>query len=465
MTGGALSAGLRRADLVPQLAELIERHGVAGASAGILANGRPLTWSAGVASHLTGQAVTPGTLFHIASITKLFTAVATLQLISDGRASLDQPVSELLPGVLSPSATGGQPVTIRHLLTHTSGIDGDFFLDTGPDSDALARYAAGAAAIPRPFQPGQVFSYGNAGFSLLGRLVEVVTGGLWDRELARRILRPAGMTRTTTSPEQALRWPFAVGHERGGGGRLRAATGWPVPRSMGPAGVLCTTAADLLRFGAAFTERGADRPGGGLLPASLVAQMRSAAVTQVYSAFAPGWGLGWARWRWGDADVIGHDGGSRGYESFLRVLPGHDAALVLLTNGGGDPAAMLGEIFSPLVQELWQIPMSDPVPPSPHPGPERSPGPAICGTYRCGTWRLTVMARAGALEADLHPAGMAARELGRGPIPLTVRPAGGGRFAVGYRDRPASSWPLYIEELAGGPRFAHMWGRAARLAA
>jgi CubicO group peptidase (beta-lactamase class C family) len=445
------------------LAELIGRHGVVGASAGIWHDGRSRTWSAGVASHQTGEAVRPATLFHLASVTKLFTATTILQLVSDGLIDLDQPISSLLPGLATVEAAGGGAMTIRSLLSHTSGIDGDFFLDSGPGDDALARFAAHAAAIPRPFGSGQVFSYGNAGYSLLGRVVETVTGGLWDRQLERRILSPLRMTRTTTRPEQALRWPFAVGHERTASGRVRAATGWPVPRSMGPAGVLCSTAADMLRFGSAFVEPATGRPGSRILPASLASQMQAVAVAQVYSAPADEWGLGWSLWRWGTAVVIGHDGSARGYQSHLRVIPRHRTAVVLLTNGGGDASALLGEIFGPLLHELcgvrmpppWTPELRDPVP----------PGPSwrdLAGTYHCGTWRLRV-ADPGApgARAELRPSGLAADELGAGPIGLDLRPTSDGRFAVSRLGAEGEYWPLDLVRLPDGRRLAHMWGRAA----
>ncbi|HEY1642072.1 MAG TPA: serine hydrolase domain-containing protein [Streptosporangiaceae bacterium] len=479
------------ARLAAELAAALAPRGIAGASAGIWQDGRVTTWSAGQASRQTGQPVTPATVFHLASVTKTLTAMVVLQLVAEGRVSLGQPAASVLPGLAAADAAHDGPVTIGSLLSHTSGIDADFFRDTGPGDDALKLFAGRAAGISRPFGPGQIFSYGNAGYSLLGRITEVVTGSGWDRQLRQRILGPLGMSRTTTSPERALCWPFAVGHESRAGGRLRVATGWPVPRSMGPAGVLCATAGDLLRFGAAVAVAGAaDRPPcrgrpRRLIPADLAALMRQPAARPVYSAPADSWGLGWGLEQWGDAAVLGHDGGARGYESFLRVLPDHAAAVVLLVNGGGDAAPLVREVFGPLLSELCGVtvpPAWAPPPGGPAPAPgtagsggarpagvvlreDAPPGAAaaseVTGSYACGTWRLRISGRDGAWHGELRARGLAAGEIGRAPVSLRLRPAGPGCFAASADGSPADTWPVHAVRLPGGTRLVHMWSRAA----
>jgi CubicO group peptidase (beta-lactamase class C family) len=454
-------------------------------------------------------------MFHLASVTKTLTAVLVLQLVAEGRLSLDQRAADVLPSLAAADAAAGAaggPVTIGGLLSHTSGIDADYFRDTGPGDDALEMFAARAAGISRPFAAGQVFSYGNAGYSLLGRIAEVVTGSRWDRQLQQRILGPLTMTRTTTSPELALRWPFAVGHERGAAGRLRVATGWPVPRSMGPAGVLCATAADLLRFGAAVAEAAAGAGTGAgagngsrgragrqrpLLPAELAGLMRQPAASRAYSAPADSWGLGWGLEHWGleqrelehggSAAVLSHDGGARGYESFLRVLPDHSTAVVLLVNGGGDAAPLVPEVFGPLLRELCGVTVPPPwAPPAATPPDSNAAG--VTGSYACGTWRLRITSDAGQLRGELRARGLAAREMGRAPVGLRLRPAGPGCYAVSAGsggahsadpadttspvrspdserpanlDAPGDCWPLHAVTLPDGTRLVHMWSRAA----
>lgn len=465
--GADRHADRRSAELAGRLKELIARYGVVGASAGIWHDGQATTWSAGVTNRQTGDAVGPSTLFHLASITKVFTATTILQLVGEGVITLEQPISSLLPSLATAEAPGTGPLTIRNLLSHTSGIDADLYLDTGRGDDALARFASRAAAIRRPFGAGCVFSYGNAGYGLLGRVVEVVTNGIWDHQLQQRVLRPLGMARTTTMPEQALRLPFAVGHMRTASGRVRPAAGWPFCRSMGPAGVLCSTPGDMLRFASAFVEPATARQRVRILPASLMAEMQAVAVSDVHSAPEDHWGLGWGLYRWGAAHVLGHDGGAKGYKSYLRVLPQAGTAAVLLTNGGEDAPAVFHGMFDPLLREMCGIRIPPPrvldqqEPAPADPVPAVTPG--LAGTYDCGTWRLRVSEHsAHGAHAILHLKGRAADEMGTRSLDLDIRPASDGRFTVSKTGEHDGCWPLHFVELPCGTRLVHMWRRAAR---
>jgi hypothetical protein len=158
--------------------------------------------------------------------------------------------------------------------------------------------------------------------------------------------------------------------------------------------------------------------------------------------------------------VLSHDGGSRGYESFLRVLPDQTTAVVLLVNGGGDASALVAEVFGPSLRELCGVAVPPPWTPPGVTGPgEDAPAP-VTGTYACGTWRLAITGRGGELHGELGARGMAARELGRAPVSLRLRPAGPGCFAVSGAD-PGECWPLHVVRLPDGTRLVHMWSRAA----
>ena len=141
--GEATDAGAWRERLVERMAA----HRVPGATLGIVHEGRVTVIGAGVLSKATGVEVTPESLFQIGSITKVWTATLVLQLVDEGRLDLDAPVADVLPGfrVADPDVT--RRVTTRHLLTHTSGIDGDVFTDTGRGDDCIARYVDGLADV------------------------------------------------------------------------------------------------------------------------------------------------------------------------------------------------------------------------------------------------------------------------------------------------------------------------------
>jgi CubicO group peptidase (beta-lactamase class C family) len=114
-----------------RMRDLAGQAGIQGAVLGIWADGQETVAAHGVLNSATGVEVTPDSLFQIASITKVWTATMIMQLIDEGRLSLGTTVAQVLPGVrICTSDVSGQ-VTIEHLLTHTSGIEGDIFIDTG----------------------------------------------------------------------------------------------------------------------------------------------------------------------------------------------------------------------------------------------------------------------------------------------------------------------------------------------
>src|SRR5580704_18556573 len=188
----------------------------------------------GVLNSVTGVSVTTDSLFQVGSITKIWTAAMIMQLIDEGRLSLDTAVSQALPGVRLGAGDVGAQVTVRHLLTHTSGIDGDVFTDTGRGDECVERYVDLLAEVPSVFTPGATYSYCNSGYVLLGRIIEVIDGQSWDESLRARLTGPLAATQTVTLPEEAILRRAAVGH-------LRCGTPvhvWGLPRSFGPDGLI-----------------------------------------------------------------------------------------------------------------------------------------------------------------------------------------------------------------------------------
>jgi CubicO group peptidase (beta-lactamase class C family) len=139
-----------------------------------------------------------------------------MQLADAGLLLLDTTVSEVLPGARLGTADVGDQVTVRHLLTHTSGIDGDVFTDTGRGDDCVERYVGLLAEVPSVFTPGATYSYCNSGYVLLGRVIEVIDGQSWDESLRERLTGPLAATQTVTLPEEAILRRAAVGHQRCG---------------------------------------------------------------------------------------------------------------------------------------------------------------------------------------------------------------------------------------------------------
>src|SRR5439155_26871412 len=152
----------------------------------------------------TGAPATRDELFQIGSVSKVWTATIVMQLVDEGKLDLDEPVVTYLPEFKVADADVTARVTTRHLLAHTSGIDGDLFLDTGRGDDCLEKYVAAMADLKQNHPLGATMSYCNSGYTILGRLIEVLRGQPWDAVLKEKLFAPLGLTSAGTLPEEAL---------------------------------------------------------------------------------------------------------------------------------------------------------------------------------------------------------------------------------------------------------------------
>ncbi|WP_353114545.1 serine hydrolase [Microbacterium sp.] len=339
-----------------RLNAIASKHRVPGASLGILRLGEEPAYGAyGVLSARTGLTATPGSVFQIGSITKVWTATAALRLVERGDLDLDTPIVRYLPEFRVPSEEITQGVTLRHLLTHTSGIDGDFVAETGQGDDALDRFLGELADVPQNHPLGATFSYCNSGFSLVGNVIERVTGKTWDEAMRELVFEPLGLPGVTTRPEEAIMQRAAIGHTGLDDDGPVQAGQWSLPRSMGPAGLINASSADVLAFARMHLEGGVAVDGTRVLSEDLVAEMQRQQV-EVPDPYTLGsaWGLGWMLFDWDGRRVFGHDGTTIGQYAFLRVLPEEGLAIVLLTNGVGGKQVMT-ELFREIFAELADL--------------------------------------------------------------------------------------------------------------
>src|SRR5688572_17640436 len=197
---------------------------------------------------------TEQTVYQLASVTKPFTAMATLMLVEDGRLSLDGKITEILPGL--PAAWA--PVTVRHLLSHTSGIKSytDVFGQTKtPDSQVFTSDAILALVkdAPLQFTPGERYAYCNTGYYLLGMIVEKASGKPYATFLAERIFKPLGMTSTSLDDYADARPVRARGYATASGATTPAQHTHPTQPFS--AGALVSNVVDLAKWDAALTAR------------------------------------------------------------------------------------------------------------------------------------------------------------------------------------------------------------------
>lgn len=327
-----------------QLAALLgdhaHRHSVPGAALGIVRDGTVSVACHGVADVRLHEPVTPGTRFAIGSLTKSMVATVLARLAEAGRLSLDDPAVAHVPELVGSEWAGG--VTLRDLLANRSGLplrarlEFDFDGRSDESGDALSRMAADTAnAGPRM----GFWSYTNAGWNLLGRAIEGVTGLVWEDAMARWLAEP-GLPETS--------FGTASDHRRRASGHTMTAAG-PLPveplrgRAYGPAGVgTVSTVTDLLRFATLHLED------------SALAALRVVHASQPIHGWLDEWCLGWARFGWVDGQAWGWDGLINGERSFLRILPEQRAAVALLTNSSSG-RAMGRSLFAELMQPLFGI--------------------------------------------------------------------------------------------------------------
>ncbi len=205
-----------RPDLQSVLEEATAAHQVPGAVVGVLRGDERIVEAIGLANTATGIETTPDTLFQIGAISKIYTATLVMQLVHAGLVELDEPVRGALQEFRVADDTATLTITPRHLLSHTSGIQGDHFLDCGRNPDALWRYVSTLEDIGQIHAPDDMYSYCNAGYGVLGRLIEMATGDHYTRALQRRLLRPLELTHTLTLAEQAIVHRVAAGHHHDG---------------------------------------------------------------------------------------------------------------------------------------------------------------------------------------------------------------------------------------------------------
>jgi CubicO group peptidase (beta-lactamase class C family) len=460
-----------------RLGELAAAGRVAGATLGIWAGEREILAAWGVLSTATGVPVTTGAVFQIGSITKLWTATMIMQLAEAGRLSLDTSVAELLPGARITTGDVGAQVTVRHLLTHTSGIDGDLFTDTGRGDDCLERYVAGLAEATLVFPPGQAYSYCNSGFVLLGRIVEVLDGRSWDVSLHERLAGPLGLAQTVTLPEEAIMHRAAVGH-RGPPAEDQAVSVWGLPRSIGPAGGIIASAADVLTFARMHlaggtapggTTLGGSAPGGSrVLSPEAVSAMQEQQVT-IPGDFGRGEALGvtWRLFRCGEREIIGHDGSTVGQSAYLRVDPQAQVAACLLTNSA-DADGVCQELFSEIFGEYAGVEMPrNPEPAAPLGTEPAGAGPGEAelgrhaGRYERTARRFDVSVRDQELHALITMTGdRGALSEGTEPEDVVLHPADASGDNFVCRSLERDPWTaVSFARLADGTPYIRVGGR------
>jgi CubicO group peptidase (beta-lactamase class C family) len=335
-------------DVAGVLKPFVDRGELAGAVA-LVADGRRVLdlQAVGFADVAARRPLRTDALFWIASQSKPITAAALMMLVDEGKVRLDDPVERYLPEFRGLWLAAEQdkdhellkhprhPVTVRHLLSHTSGLPFKSALEE-PTLDLLPlRVAARSYAMtPLLFEPGSRFLYSNAGINTAGRIIEVVSGVPYEQFLQRRLFDALGMKDTTFRPDrdQLARLAKAYRPGKGGKGLEETSIGqlhYPLDdqaRQPMPAGGLFSTAEDVGRFCQMVLNGGKV----GMVRYLSEDAVRQMTRKQTGEGLKEGYGLGWAT----GGGTFGHGGA---YATNMNVDPKRGLVTVFLVQHAGFP--------------------------------------------------------------------------------------------------------------------------------
>ncbi len=320
-------------------AKLVARELFSG-SVAIAKNGK-ITYERayGLASRAFGSSNRADTKFNLGSMNKMFTAVAIAQLVQAGKLTYTDPIKKHLPDY--PNASAAEKITIHHLLTHTSGL-ADYFTETYEhmaknELRAIADYFPLFVDKPLDFEPGAKFRYSNAGFMVLGAIVQRVSGEDYFEYMRRHVYAPAGMTSTDAYEMDRDTPNLAIGYTRDGS--------HATPREWqnnlflhvvkgGPAGGGFSTVRDLARFADALAH-------GKLLEPAQVATVWSPKVDTGWGA-GEKYGYGFTERHVRGVRYVGHDGGFSGINATLQMFPDLGVTIAVMANYDPPSAQRVG---------------------------------------------------------------------------------------------------------------------------
>jgi D-alanyl-D-alanine carboxypeptidase len=335
---------------------------------------------------------TADTVYEIGSITKTFTAALILRRVEQGRLSIDETVTRWLPELQGPA----DEVTIRHLLAHTSGLSSAPVAEDMTSPVSAGALLAAVRERPVEFSPAARFRYNNNGYALLGLILERESGRAYADLLREELLEPLGLSRTAPCTFEDATRPTGFNHnfaDRGG----------PVPHARhhpmasGAAGMLCSTAGDVLAWQAALMS------GRVMEPASLAMMTEPQRLSNGSSS---PYGLG--IYVDEDGERLHHGGAASGFITQMAWRPRERLGVVVLTNGiyaGALAENLEQDLAAAAMGRAWTPPAETPM--------SEADLQALAGVYRIGPTRLDVFVFEGRLRA--RPEGqVAARLLHRG---------------------------------------------------
>lgn len=393
--------------LAPVVEAKMKEYGVPGVALGIVHDGTVSIRGFGITNVEDSLPVTAHTVFPIASISKTFAATAIMRLVEQGKLDLNARVRTYLPDFRVRDEAASREVTVRHLLTHLGGWEGQV---SGPDrgTETLRNFVGSITDLMQVAPPGAAWSYNNAGFSIAGRVIEVVTGTSINRAVRELVFGPLGLEHAGTTAGDFIVNRFAAGHAvRNGTATLNRPFSPSVSVTAGGVG-LCMT--DLLTYARFHMGDGMAANGERVITRESLLQMRTPQMQK--QSTDDEIGIAWHLRTIGGVRTASHGGTLGGHILLLEIAPERNFAVAILTNSNAgwrliqdvEREALrtyLGVTFAPnqaiahrgLVETL---PSGQPLATQPDPAP-------YLGTYRRPSNSVVVRADGGRLVVQERP--------------------------------------------------------------
>ena len=341
-----------RGKLTEQLAALCTQFRVPGYLLGVAQGPHRLLLAHGISNLNTGVPMTVDTAYLVGSVTKVMTTALLLRYVDRGLVDLDAPATKYLPEFRLRTRGAAQKILVRQLLNHTNGLDADVLMPpSGVGDAALTVYMQALRNCGVLFAPGSLIHYTNPGMTVAGRIVEVLSGKSFNRALEDEIFAPIGMTRSCTSPKQAILHRTAVGSfPDAATGGMHATRMFMLPESGAAAGgTPIVTIENLLSFAQTMLARGV-APNGNRILSTQLADLMATPSLDLKTPNVPPIGLGWWLAPIAGTTAWWHGGGSPGGTSTLAVLPEHDLSIV---NYGNAPmsAAIHDQVIKTVIED------------------------------------------------------------------------------------------------------------------
>ncbi|MBP7460594.1 MAG: serine hydrolase [Candidatus Delongbacteria bacterium] len=297
----------------------------------------------------------PQTLYRIASITKTFTAIGIMQLRDRGKLDLNDPVTRYLPWFkIQNPFPDSIPITIWHLLTHTSGLPSEaafpYWTDhVFPTQDQIIRTVRNQSLI---YPTGTRFKYSNLGLTLAGMILETVSRQTYQSYVQSQILDPLGMSHTFVNLKESDKSLLAVGYSHRLPNGKREIMPFTDSKGLTPAANISSTVEDLAIY---VSLQFRDEPVGGrqILKGSTLKEMQR--IHWIRPSWSRGRGIGFETWPIDGRTVVGHSGWVAGYRTRLAFMPDHKIAVIVLTNSDdGEPEYMADQILRQMTDPILE---------------------------------------------------------------------------------------------------------------